>query len=194
VTVMLVFFQARENRKQNQTNNTQIQQLNLQLQTMQAQLKANQNALLSFNYSLKNDHQELTPYLPFQFNTRYTVIFSEARNLRCDFDILLVDGKPSNEQDRSVSRKFKQAAAGALDTRGQDLGIGTSCWKTVSLPLNDKLICKILSGDKTVYIMSEAKWTNPSGSDGSTDNCGWLQRPTKRQLTMFNIALHACTL
>lgn len=196
VTAYAVDISVKENRVKNaksqEAATAKQEDLQHKVEAVQNKLNENQNALLTYTVSLKHDHQELTPYLPFQFDTRYIVTSSEAKNLRCDFDIFTVDGSPSEGQNRDASRRFRQAAVSRLDRRGLDAGIGMYCWTTLSLPLNEKSISRILAGTSTVYILAEAKWMNPSGSDGSTDLCSYIQRPTTRLLTEFNTVIHQC--
>src|SRR5882724_1958332 len=116
------------------------EELKRKIEAVQKKLDENQNANLTWTISLKHDHQELTPYLPFQVDTRFIVISSEAKNLRCHFNMVLMDGPPSSEQNKNASHRFRQEAVAEVDRRGQDSGPGVYCWTTVSLTLSEKSI------------------------------------------------------
>jgi|ERR1700719_2547896 len=127
-----------------------------------------------------------------KFNVKFMVRENTARNMRDAVQLYLVDKPPSPDVSRAVVAQFKSTESQQLNYQGQDMGIDTGRWETVSLPVEEKQIWGIMAGTSTLYIIGTAHWVNPSGSDGHSDGCTYLQKPDQRRITFENSVWHSC--
>jgi hypothetical protein len=149
-----------------------------QVNDIQADINRNQNASVGLYAIQPHGAQVIPPNggARLEFNIGYAVKTNTAKNMREYFAIKLVSGPSSLEQDTFLSRQFKLEAVQHLDYRGQDRIIGTGDLKTLSIELTDKDIPGLYDGTKTIYILGEAQWINPSGSDGHLSTCNYLSK------------------
>jgi len=136
--------------------------------------------------------QTLTDGQSLQFDVKFMVRENTARNLRDAVQLYLTDKPPTFDVSRAVINQFKSTEAPQLNYQGQDFGINTGKWRTISLPLTEQQIQGIMDGTSTLYIVGTAHWVNPSGSDGHSDDCTYLQTPQFRYLTFENAIWHIC--
>ena len=160
---------------------------------LKEEIHKDRNAAVSL-YSVEpsNRGQRLVADQQLQFNVHYMVRENTARNMRNAEQMYLADSPPTPEVTRAVKAQFKSTEAQQLNYQGQDLGVNTGKWNTVSLPMSEKQIEAIMAGTSTIYIVSTVHWVNPSGSDGHSDGCTYLQKPTERYISLTNGIWHEC--
>jgi hypothetical protein len=171
----------------------QVYRANNTSSALLAEIIRNRNAAASL-YSVEpsNRGQRLVADQQLQFNVHYMVRENTARNMRTTEQMYLVDSPPTPDISRAVVAQFKTTETQQLNYKGQDLGINTGKWNTVSLPMSEKQIAAIMAGTSTIYIVTTVHWVNPSGSDGHSDGCTFLQKPTERYLNFSNSVWHEC--
>ena len=136
--------------------------------------------------------QRIVEWQPLSFNVHFMVRENTAKDVRIAAQFLLADGPPSAEVSRAVSMQFKATEAQQLNYHGPDLGPGTGKYQTVSLSLTDRQVLAILAGRSTIYVVGTVHWVNPSGSDGHSDGCTYLQKPIEPYLNFSNSVWHEC--
>jgi len=122
--------------------------------------------------------QTLTDGQSLQFDVKFMVRENTARNLRDAVQLYLTDKPPTFDVSRAVINQKHRSPTTKLST--------------ISLPLTEQQIQGIMDGTSTLYIVGTAHWVNPSGSDGHSDDCTYLQTPQFRYLTFENAIWHIC--
>ena len=129
---------------------------------------------------------------PLQFNVQFMVRENTARNMREAAILYIVDSAPTVEVSRAVVAEFKKGESQLLNYQGQDMSVNSGKWQTVSLPTNEKQISGIMAGTSAIYIVTTVHWVNPSGSDGHSDGCTYLQTPRDNYISLTNSIWHEC--
>jgi hypothetical protein len=160
---------------------------------LMVEIGKNRNAAASL-YSVEpsNRGQALIAGQLLQFNVHFMVRENTARNLRFAAQMFIVDSAPTVDVSRAVASQFKGTETQQLNFLGQDMGVNTGAWKTVSMPMSEKQIEDIMAGKSTIYVVTTVHWVNPSGSDGHSDGCTYLQTPIEKYLTLTNGVWHFC--
>lgn len=159
VIIVLVSVQAHLNDKAQE-------HLEGRIETLRRDINKNQNASVGL-YAIQPHGQQIIPFkgpAHLEFNIGYLVNTNSAKDLRTYFDIQVAKGSPSDEQNAYLSKNFKVKANDHLDYQGQDRVTGTGDYKTLSIDISKSE--QLFDGAETIYILGEARWVNPSGSDG----------------------------
>jgi hypothetical protein len=143
------------------------------------EINKKRNASITANGPAPTDgFQALTPGRQLQFNLGYIVSANTANNVRNYVAVYLAEGQNNSEEDRAIASRFNSDAAGPLEHRGQDLGVGSKIWRSPQTTiLEEATIEKIMNGKTRLYMLGKVEWSNPDGSDSHTFNCGYLQAP-----------------